>query len=222
MTKMLRTLSRYGAVFMIGLFGVACAEVDEEELASQRVESNVETTESDSTVTGQFKADGGEQVMVASSKSSIKESWVAVPPGSLAVDTAVTMQPGAAASSQALTELGQADAVVAGSFPPVLMSSSEGDVVQQPFTLNIPLPLDEGDEGADLLAASGKAAVLYYVVVDGQTKVGIYPLGSDDLEGAIVAYQAAGFGWFHLVVLSKAVDAKEAATGNAVPGAAQE
>ncbi len=195
----------------------ACAKAEKDDVDSEYAESNVETSETTpGIILGQFKKDAADdQVMVGSQNSENKETFLQVPPGSLAIDTAISMQDGANDSPNALPsalELGEV-AVLGGSTP-ILLEATGVTETTTPFTLNIPIPLSTTAAGAQLALADGtsKVAIQYLVKTSAGNKVGLFVLGEDDLLGTIVRYKGAKFGWFRIVVLSKAVATVEKST----------
>jgi hypothetical protein len=200
----------------------ACAEAEKDDVSSDYASTNVTTTETDGTVTGSFKKDAiTDQIMLGSQSSANKETFISLPPGALAIDTEISMSDGANDNPNVLPsalELG--DTAILGGSDPVLLSSSAVAETSSPYALNIPLPLAEVADKASLALADGtsKVGILYLVKTkDEGNKIGLFVLGQDDLIGTIVRYKGARFGWFRLVLLSKAVASVEKTTEQEPP-----
>lgn len=199
----------------------ACAKAERDEVESDYPESNVETSETTAgVILGQFKKDAtDDQVMVGSASSENKETYLEVPPGSIAIDTQISMQDGANDTPNALSsalELG--DTAVLGGTTPVLLEATGVSETTTPFTLNIPIPLSTTTSSQLALAdGTSKVAIEYLVKASAGNKVGLYVLGEDDLLGTIVAYKGAKFGWFRIVLLSKAAASVEKSTESDPP-----
>lgn len=199
----------------------ACAKAEKDDVDSEYAESNVETSETTpGVILGQFKKDAtDDQVMVGSQNSENKETFLQVPPGSLAIDTAISMQDGANDNPNVLPsalELG--DTTVLGGSTPILLEATGVTETTTPFTLNIPIPLSTTSSSSGLaLAGESKVAIQYLVKTSAGNKIGLFVLGEDDLLGTIVRYKGARFGWFRIVVLSKAVATTEKSTESDPP-----
>lgn len=195
----------------------ACAKAEKDDVESDYPESNVETTETTpGVIQGSFKKDAtDDQTMVGSQNSENKETYIQLPPGALAVDTTISMRDGNNDTPNALpSALEMADLAILGGTTPVLVGAVGITETAEDFALNIPLPLAQAAASRSLALADGasKVGILYYVKVAGATRVGLYMLGQDDLVGTIVRYKGAKFGWFRIVVLSKAGKTTEVAT----------
>ncbi len=195
---------------------VACAKAEKEDVGSDYVESNVETTEpSAGVIQGSFKKDAaGDQTMVGSQSGENMETFIQIPPGAIAIDTSITMQDGGNDNPNVLpSALEMADTAVVGGSAPILLESSAVAETTSPFTLNIPIPLSSAaGTSLALTAGESKVGILYYVKAAAGNKVGLFVLGQDDLLGTIVRYKGAKFGWFRIVILSKAVASVEKST----------
>lgn len=201
-------------VLAAGAF-LACAEVDNGDIESSQPKSNITTTESiPGKIEGDFKKNAtNNQRLVGSKNSAVKENFLDVPVGALAIDTVISMQDGANGDPNSLpADLGITDTAILGGSSPVLLGSTALLATTQPFTLNIPLPLATSASGTKLNLAgkdSSKVGVLYLVKTATGNKVGLYVLGSTDLVGTIVRYKDSRFGWFRIVLLSQAASSVE-------------
>lgn len=214
-------MQRISSLLVAGALALtACADVDKSDLENSGPTSNVKTTTTNGVVTGEFNKDAtGDQVLVGSGVTG--ETSLTIAPGSLAIDTNISMQEGGALDSGALlpTELGLGEVAILGGSHATLLGASPSTETSSPFTLSIPLPL--GDAAAasslNLMAGEGKVGILYMVKTAAGNKIGLYILGQDDLVGTIVKYKGGKLGWFRIVVLSSAVASTEQSTTKEPP-----
>jgi len=195
----------------------ACGTVDKKDVSTSYPSSNVVTTEPSTGVAqGRFSKDATtDQRLVGSANSDVKEDFVTFAPGTLAVDTDVTIGQGSDLGSTPPADLGLTSGVtILGGSSPVLVGASPDPLkTVTPFTISIPVPLDT-PAGAKLnLADSGaKVGLLYLVKTDAGNKIGFYAFGSGDLVGTYLRYKSSSFGWFRIVILSAAAVTTEKST----------
>jgi hypothetical protein len=193
----------------------ACADVEKSDLESSTPTSNVTTTEpSPGVVTGEFKKDAAGTQRLVGTGTATKETYLEVAPGSLAVDTAITVQEGADLGSTLPAELGLGEvAILGGSHATMIGSNPDDTETTSPFTISIPLPMSQASGAKlNLQGGTGKVGILYLVKAASGNKIGLFILGKDDLVGTIVKYKGSKLGWFRIVVLSSAVASKEVDT----------
>lgn len=184
-----------------------------DDLESERTASNIVTTEADGVVTATIQASATtDQILVGSASSKAADAAVIFPPGSLAVDTSISIGEAVNKSSEILTEIGMSGLVQAGD-PVYIGSSTAGATVTvaQPLTVQLPLPLEKL-EGAGLQATSSKLVILYTIFKDGAWVSGSLPVDSSLIVGTLMRLSFKGVGYFQLVYLATAGSSMEVTT----------
>lgn len=161
----------------------------------------VETKINGEAATGQVSADSTAiQIIPAAQNSSIAGATAEFPPGTLAIATEITIQPGSSiANSSAVAELKLSN-LIAATAPPVTVTAANMQDTLQPFTVALALP----DEAALRLLANedfAKLVVLYRVqsVADNLEKVGYVTRASLTIRDNMVRFQTRHFGTFQTI-----------------------
>ncbi len=153
--------------------------------------------------TGSITSESGvTQVLYASSDSSIAGSSISFPPGSLAIDTDVSISVGATiASDETISELGLDNSITAAA-PPVTFFSSVALDAAQAFTISLPLP---DSSGLRLQESDTNIVVFYKVnkVVGGGFFTGIIATENIALDKGYAVVSTNHFGTFQVAYLKR-------------------
>lgn len=210
----MRTIVFLSLFSLVGLVSGCDSKI--EELESQRPTSNITTTDTNGVVTGTISATAtSDQIMVASPHAKAADSSITFPPGSLAIETSISIGDAVDSSSSILTELGVSPLATASS--PVYIAPSSGTPpnIEKPLVLQLPLPLNLGTTAlAD--GVTSKLALLYVIYQNGW-KSGLLPLTSENFVGAFLKKTIDGLGYFQIVYLPTAVAEVAAGTSSIVP-----
>lgn len=169
-------------------------------------------SDADGARTGKFlAASNGTQTMTASDNSGIAGASLEAPPGSLSIDTDITIEEGVSiADSEFLSSLGL-DASVNGSANSVVVASSAAIDALQPLTLAISIP-----ESANLVEDPElRNLIVFYRIAKqdagGGFFEGIIPRNELSLVDGKVKFEIRYFGVYQAVYLDKEINvAKEA------------
>lgn len=202
---------KYVLISALTVSGLLCAcDSKIDDLESKKESSNVAFTDSDGVVTATIDAAASsDQILVASPNSKVADASITVPPGALAVSTAISLGEASDQSSAILTELGVSTIGTPSTPVYVGPTSATPPNVAVPLTVKLPLPL--GDLNTpNSLAATGTESklVLLYVIYNNGWKSGVIPLTSDSFIGAFLKQAVQGFGYFQIVYLASAVAEK--------------
>jgi hypothetical protein len=184
-------------------------ESEIEEVASQRPTSNVAFTEADGVVTATISsASSRDQILVASAASKAADAQVSFPPGSLAIDTEISIGEATDQSAAILKELGGSSPVQAGS-PVYIGPAASGSTVEvgQALTIQLPIPLET--MGASGLVTATSKLVLIYTIYNKGWKSGLIPLTKENLVGAFLKVSLSGLGYFQVAYLASEGTVKE-------------
>lgn len=163
-------------------------------------------------VTGNLTASSVDvQVVQANSDSAIAGSQVEFPPGSLTIDTQITLGPGVSIATS--SNLGQLalDPDFAAVAPSVSISSSVAIDTTSGFTMQIPVPSQSGLHLQDALA---NLIVLYKVkkVAENGEFTGLFTRRQLELVDGYVRFSTTFFGTYQAIITKKLVEeAKEIA-----------
>jgi hypothetical protein len=164
-----------------------------------------------------FKVTGDTTMtMPAPAGSTFRGAAVAFPPGSLAIDTEITLEEGAPLASEGvMAELGMG-APMLGSAVPVMVTAASDLDAAKPFTIELPLPdlaalADPGVE--DPLA---NLAVLFKCewVTEGKVMLGILPRAEITVEGGVAKVTVTRFGVYQAVLMPEPVTEKKRVEDN--------
>lgn len=161
----------------------------------------------------------GEQVLSASKKSKIKGASVKFPPGSLSVNTELSMEEGSNIVSAKVSKdlgLGDKDKVSKASKAVVLKSKKKKDAAQ-PFVLQLPIDSDTGL----LLADPNRKLVIVYKVYKyeegGKLVAGVLTKDQFEYDGKNVIFKTRFFGSYQAVVSEEFIEKpKEVKTKEAI------
>jgi hypothetical protein len=146
------------------------------------------------------------QLLQASDSSLIAGSSVLFPPGSLAIETTVTLAPGSPLTNSAFEKsVGVSSTATAASQPVVVTSSVQQDG-NLPFIINLQLPTISSLNLADDPYAN---LVVYYGVKKvgaGGTFAGIFSRSNIEIVNNKVQIQSKYFGTFQAVLTAKLID----------------
>lgn len=147
------------------------------------------------------------QVLEAGSNTTISGSSAAFPPGSLAIDTEVSLATTAAIGNTDTLERLELGTEVARSGAAVEILSSTPTDAAAPFTLAIPLPDGSG------LALSGdqwsNLSIVYFVKKFSQGSIGvtgIIPRSMVDVSSGYAKFKTTFFGTYQAIITSKPID----------------
>jgi hypothetical protein len=153
------------------------------------------------------------QVIQASENSKIAGSQVEFPPGSLAIDTEISMQPGQqVATDQSLQSLA-IDSQVASKSTPMVVTSSVALDTSSPFSLTLPIP----NTGSSLvsefpqfgLADPLSNLVIFYnvqIAAENRNVAGIIPRRDIEIVNGYARIFTRHFGTFQTAILTKPVE----------------
>jgi hypothetical protein len=195
-------------LIMTTALSLAC-ESEIGDVASQRPTSNVAFTEADGVVTATISsASSSDQILVASAASKAADAQVTFPPGSLAIDTEISIGEATDQSAAILNELGSNSLVQAGS-PVYIGPTAAGSTVEvgQALTIQLPIPLE--NLGASGLVTSTSKLVLIYTIYNSGWKSGLIPLTKENLVGAFLKISLSGLGYFQVAYLASDGTMKE-------------
>lgn len=147
------------------------------------------------------------QVLEAGSNTSISGSSAVFPPGSLAIDTEVSLSTTSAIGNTATLERLELGTEVARSGAAVEILSSTPTDAAAPFTLAIPLPDGSGlnlsqDQWSNL-------SIVYFVKKVSQGSVGftgIIPRSMVDVSSGYAKFTTTFFGTFQAIITAKPID----------------
>jgi hypothetical protein len=188
-------------LIMTTALSMAC-ESEIEDVKSQRPTSNVVITEADGVVTATISsASSSDQILVASAASKAADAQVTFPPGSLAIDTEISIGEATDQSAAILSELGASSLVQAGS-PVYIGPTAAGSTVAvgQALTIQLPIPLES--LGASGLVTATSKLVLIYTIYNNGWKSGLIPLTKENLVGAFLKVSLSGLGYFQVAYLA--------------------
>jgi hypothetical protein len=140
------------------------------------------------------------QVVPAAENSKIAGATAEFPPGTVAIATEITIQPGENIATDAVVSELALGNQIAASATPVSVTSAVAIDTTQPFTVSIPLP-DETALRLQAVDALEKLAVLYRVVkvAEGAEKVGYVTRKSLAVKDGFVRFQTRHFGTFQAI-----------------------
>jgi hypothetical protein len=156
-----------------------------------------------------ISADSGQdQIVAASSGSTISTANVTFPAGALALNTTVTIEEGASLASAAFTsELGDSsDVQVQSAGAAVAVTSSVPMDAASPFTLAIPVT---SSSGLRLTADDMSLIVVIYKVykaAEGKVVVGIIPNSELTIVNGIVSFDTSHFGVYQAALADRPVE----------------
>ncbi len=139
--------------------------------------------------------------------SSAKNASVTFPPGSLALDTALSIEEGASLSSSQMlqSDLGLNESVKAeAEGTAIVISATDVSKTLIPMTITLDIPEVTGLR----LQSYGSLVVLYRVIIDGVTFSGLLPREFLNIENRYVQFQFSYFGVFQTILLTEAVPNK--------------
>lgn len=177
---------------------LGCMDVQRsDELSIRMPLSTVATTEfGGGKISGAFLAAATEEQRLSGALAH-RESALVVSSGTFTVDHTVTMENGEDLGTSLPEELGSGPIpIVGGSTPLFIHSDSDADLGKS-LLLKVPLPLAEL-----ALGTTKRIAMLYLVRTPLGNKLGVHVIDRDDVEGAIVVYRGASFGWFRVILLN--------------------
>lgn len=169
----------------------------EPEIPIQVLETKIEGE----AATGQVSADSTAiQLLPAAQNSIIAGATAEFPPGTIALATEITIQPGASIANSSVVSDLKLSNLIAASAPPVTVSAALMQDTVQPFTVALPLP----DEAALRLLADNsfeKLVVLYRVqsVADNMEKAGFVTRANLVIKDNMVRFQTRHFGTFQAI-----------------------
>jgi len=147
------------------------------------------------------------QVLEAGSNTEISGTSVAFPPGSLAIDTEVSIATSSAiGNSDTLARLDLGTAVARSGAPVAIQSSTPTDAAV-PFTLAIPLP-----DGSGLTLQGdplSNLSIVYFVKKVGQGSAsftGIIPRSLIDVSSGYAKFATTYFGTFQAIITEKPIE----------------
>lgn len=198
-----------GAIFAIG------CDSSIPDAKSNRRQSNVQTTEQNGVVTADINASAtSHQTIVASSTSEVAESAIIFPPGSLTINTSVSLGTAVDKSSTIATEVGLTTAI-AKAAAPLYAAPATGDIptLSGQIAIVMPLPIqDMKVSGLTTISDAGKLVFFYLINTTEGWKSGVKPLTAADLKGTFLNTTVTGFGYFQIAYLADKVEAKEVVT----------
>ena len=158
------------------------------------------STEKDGLVTGRLDPNAsGTQTLDASGNSAIAGASIAFPPGSIALETDISLEEGAdILSDGVLASLGIAGGDVSAAGNAVLLESSVAQDATAPFTVSI---LTSTTATLSMLQ-SGELAILYKVIKNdqgGQLFVGFIPPSEIKIDGNKLIFATKYFGSYQAV-----------------------
>ena len=167
--------------------------------AKSSADQVVATTEADGAVTGAISAGSNlTQLLMAAANSAISGSTVAFPPGSLSIDSSVTLEESSdIANSSTATDLGLSAGELSSASSAVVVDSSISQDADSPFTLQIPV----GSGLAGFGLAESRLIVVYkvYIASEGNKLVaGILPPSKVTVVDGKASFQTKHFGAFQL------------------------
>ncbi len=157
-------------------------------------------------VVGNLTASSGDiQVIQASGDSDIAGSLAEFPPGSLAVDTSITLGPGVSIATPSNLNQLALDPEIVASAPSVTISSSVALDTSSGFTMQIPVPSGSGLSLQDALA---NLVVIYKIkkVADNGDFSGLLTRGHLEIAGGYVRFTTTFFGTFQAIITKKLVE----------------
>lgn len=189
---------------------------------NQNATVNVAAKDENGVATGAITAESGlTQVLQASSDSSIAGSSVSFPPGSIAIDTDISISAGeSVASDEAISELGLDNSITASAQPVTITSSVALDAAQA-FTISLPLP---DSSGLRLQDSEMNIAVFYKVnkVVAGGSFTGVIGPENIVLNNGYAVVTTMHFGTFQVAYLKhKVTSTVEVASAETPPPAVE-
>lgn len=169
--------------------------------ASAPIEA-IQATILGASASGKVKAsDSNTQVLTAAPQSSIAGSQASFPPGTLAVDTNVTIAPGPSLANNAVaTQLGLGT-TLASSGSAVAVTSSVPTDATQPFTLAIPLPDNGNSLALGNTDAYANLIIIYTVTTaSGSVLTGIILRDLINIVNGFANFSTLHFGTYQAVV----------------------
>ncbi len=155
-------------------------------------------------VSGQLAATSQDiQVIQAGADSGISGSLAEFPPGSVAIDTQVTLGPGVSIATASNLGSLSLDPEIAGAAPSVSISSSIA-LDTAGFTMQIPVPSGSGLNLQDALA---NLIVIYQVqkVADKGEFSGLFTRSQLQIEGGYVRFTTKFFGTYQAIITKSLV-----------------
>ena len=170
----------------------------------------------DGIISGAFKSSSS-VTQVLNGSGDLDGASVSFPPGSLAIDTSISIQAGSSmASSLTSSELGISSVSLSSSSNTMVLSSSVGTDAASAMALALPLSSAGLSLTEDTLA---KLVVIYKInrVADGKLYLGVIPRSELTVNNNKVTFPAKNFGAFQLVTASSLIEAsKEVAVEGAI------
>jgi len=170
-------------------------------------------------------------VIEASPNSSLAGSRVEFPPGVLAIDTEVSVQPGSqVATAQTIQSLA-VDTQVLSKATPIAITSTVAIDTESPFSVSLPLPstaslLDpQTAEGRLFLGEGSQSSPLDRLVVffnvqianENRSVQGIIPRSDIEIVNGYATILTKHFGTFQTAILSKKIETLVQAPANPLP-----
>lgn len=171
------------------------------------------------------------QVILASPNSSLSGSQVEFPPGVLAIDTEVSVQPGyQVATTQTIQSLA-VDTQVLSKTTPIAVTSSIAIDTESPFTVSLPIPnttslLDPLTSEGKLFLEGGistnpldRLVVFFNVQIAAENRAvqGIIPRTNIEIVNGYARILTKHFGTFQAAILSKKIETQVQAPANPLP-----
>ncbi len=148
------------------------------------------------------------QVVEASKSGAISGATLSLPPGSLALDTEISIEEGASIASTVVASELQLNQAVEPASPAVVVQSTTDADAAQPFTLAIPM---SGSVGLRLAGIDPKKLAIIYRVIQygngGINVVGIIPYKELTIQnGNLVTFETRYFGSYQVAMVETAIE----------------
>ncbi len=213
----------YTTIAMVTFLSTSCFKVGVSNIGSTLVPGNTfKTTQvkAAATVDGGVSAaidisSGSNQMLKAEEGSAIQGTAASFPPGSLSINTSISIEESASIATSTLTSELNLQTDITQSGTAVSIQSASPMDARQPFSLSIPLPalsaLASGDLWANLI-------VIYRVSVQADKKVisGVIPRSEIIIKDGIAQINSLYFGSFQTAVTSVPVTDRVQADSNAI------
>jgi hypothetical protein len=220
-------ISKLLTFLSVGLLAVSCFnggpgffKQSGEQPATEDPYKYVDTTTEGGLATGTvFAGEEKTQVILAPEDSSVAGASAEFPPGSLAVDSQVSIGEGSAITDESLLQQLAISNNITDSGSSVLFASSQDIDSAQPMTLNIPLPA-----GSSLVDGDYPNLVVFYEIRKagiGKKFKGVWIRKQLKIVGSFVKFTTKHFGTFQTAITQSLIDAPVEVDTEAVPTVAK-
>lgn len=164
------------------------------------------------------------QVVQASSNSKIAGAQVEFPPGSIAIDTEITIQPGLQVATEQTLQSLSIDSQVASRASPMVVTSSVAIDTESPFSVTLPLPnsgltLTKDFPQFGLADPMSNLVIFYNVQIAAENRFisGVIPRRDIEVINGYARIFTRHFGTFQSAIMTKPIDAPVQVAAASIP-----